>query len=120
MSRYKAKIQDMIDKEFVQSIDKDKIFYEVVGPLKKKRVYGLGNKCYIDNSNEISSDRKHLRVELYKEVRDAMQEEIRDELQDVVREIKEREDAIQKKQEEMELMMRHRQQQMENDRKQKQ
>ena len=45
---------------------------------------------------------------------------MRDELQDVVREIKERDDAIQKKQEEMELMMRKRQQHMANDWKQKQ
>ena len=36
-----------------------------------------------------------------------------------MREIKERDDTIQKKQEEMELMMRQRQQQMENDWKQK-
>ena len=50
MARYNAETQDMIDKEFVQSIDKDKIFYEVVGPLKKKHVYGLGNKGYIDSS----------------------------------------------------------------------
>ena len=65
---YNAKTQDMTDEEFVQSIDKDKIFHEVFGPLKKKRVYGLGNKCYIDSSNEILSDREHLRAELYKEV----------------------------------------------------
>ena len=80
MSRYNAKTQDMTDEEFVQSIDKDKIFYEVVGPFKKKRVYGLGNKGYIDSSNEISSNREHLRAELYEEVQDAVREEIRDEL----------------------------------------
>ena len=49
-----------------------------------------------------------------------MREEMRDELQDAMREIKEREVAIQKKQEEMELMMRQRRQKMENDWKQKQ
>ena len=97
MSRYNIETQDMTDEEFVQSIDKDKIFYEVVGPPKKKRVYGLGNKGYIDSFNEISYDRKHLRAELYEEVRDAVREEMRDELQDAVREIKERKDAIQKK-----------------------
>ena len=72
MSRYNAKTQDMTDEEFVQLIDKDKIFYEAVGPLKKKRVCGLENKGYIDSSNEISSDCEHLRVELYKEVRDVV------------------------------------------------
>ena len=106
----------MTDEEFVQSIDKDKIFYEVVEPLKKKRrVYGLGNKGYIDSFNELSSDCEHLRAKPYEEVQDAMQEEMRDEVQDAMREIKERDDEIQKKQEEMELMMRQRQQQMEND-----
>ena len=59
MSCYNAKTHDMIDEEFVQSIDKEKIFYKVVGPLKKKWVYRLGNKGYIDSSNEISSDREH-------------------------------------------------------------
>ena len=106
MSRYNAEIQVMTNEEFVQSIDKDKIFYEVVGPPKKKRVYGLGNKCYIDSSNEMSYDREHLRANLYKEVRGTVREEMRDDLQDAVREIKERDDAIQKKQEEMELMIR--------------
>ena len=43
---------------------------------------------------------------------------MRDELQDAVQEIKEREDVIQKKQIEMEVMMRQRQQ-MKNDWKQK-
>ena len=62
MSRYNAKTQDMTNDEFIQLIDEDRIFYEVVGSLKKKRVYGLGNKGYIDSSNEISSDREHLRV----------------------------------------------------------
>ena len=47
MSRYNAKTQDMTDDEFIQLIDKERIFYEVVGPLKKKQVYGLGNKGYI-------------------------------------------------------------------------
>ena len=93
MSHYNVKTQDMTDEEFVQSIDKENIFYEGVEPLKKKRVYGLGNKGYIDSSNEISSDHKHLRAKLYEEVR----EEMRDEFQDAVREIKERDDVIKKK-----------------------
>ena len=97
MSRYNAKTQDMTDKEFVQSTDKDKIFSKVVEPLKKKRVYGLGNKGYIDSSNELSSDCEHLRAKLYEEVQDAVREEMRDEVQDAVREIKEREDEIKKK-----------------------
>ena len=80
MSRYNAKTQDMTDEKFVQLIDKDKIFYEVIGPLKKKRIYGLGNKGYIDSSNEISSDGEHLRPNLYKEVQDAVRKEMRDEL----------------------------------------
>ena len=82
------------------------IFYEVVRPLKKKRVYGLGNKGYIDSSNKISSNREHLRDGLYDKVQDAVRKEMRNELQDAVREIKDREDAIQKMQENMELMMR--------------
>ena len=77
------------------------------------QVYILGNKGYIDSSNEILFDREHLRAELYEEVRDVVREEMRDEFQDAMREIKEKEDAIQKKQEEMELIMRQRQQQME-------
>ena len=68
MSRYNAETQDMIDEEFVQSIDKNKIFYEVVGPLKKKRIYRLGNKGYIDSSNEILYDHEHLRAEIYEKV----------------------------------------------------
>ena len=82
------------------------IFYEVVRPLKKKRVYGLGNNGYIDSSNKISSNRERLRNGLYDKVQDAVRKEMRNELQDAVQEIKEREDAIPKIQEKMELMMR--------------
>ena len=41
MSHYNAETQDMTDEEFVQSIDKDKIFYKVFGPPKKSGFMNL-------------------------------------------------------------------------------
>ncbi|KAL8493237.1 hypothetical protein ACS0TY_024458 [Phlomoides rotata] len=88
-----------------ESIDLSSIFYEVAGPSKKKRVYGLGCKpsaAIPSTSNYATSGRNQLRSEIYEEVQEILRQKQAD-----------LEEQMRLKQQQMELEWIQKKQQME-------